>query len=74
MAKTKTTVTFWQQLNGLIVAQKDNLFFAFPAEATNMVKKDKSMRENVAKNFDHAPLKTNSFELVGAVVLDKIEI
>lgn len=74
MAKTKTTVTFWQQLNGLIVAQKDNLFFAFPAEATDMVKKDKSMRQNVARNFDSAPLKTNSFELVGAVVIDKIDV
>jgi hypothetical protein len=74
MSKAKNTVTFWQQLNGTVVAQKDNLFFQFPAASTVMIMNDKSMRQNVAKNFDNAPLKTDSFELIGAVILDKIEI
>lgn len=74
MASTKTTVTFWRQLNGQIAAQKDNEFFVCPAEATRMVENDKEMRKTIAQQFDTAPFKTKAFDLLGAVVIDRINV
>jgi hypothetical protein len=65
-------VIFWRQLDQTIVAQKDEDFFKFPLEICGQVEADKSLRESVALNFDSAPLKTSGFDIVGAVVIDRI--
>lgn len=67
-------VTFWKHLNGSVTVQKENLFFKIPTTATSAVETDKSFRESIAKNFDTAPMKTASFDLVGAVVIDEIKV
>jgi len=62
-------VTFWLQLNQVVVAQKGNEFFRFPKGFIP----DEDCMNSVAEKFDTAPLKSNSFDVVGAVVIYEVD-
>jgi len=63
-------VTFWLQLNQVVVAQKGNEFFSFPKGFMP----DEDCMKSVAEQFDTAPLKSNNFDIVGAVVIHEVEV
>jgi len=70
-----TKVTVWQQLDGQVVFQKESLFFKVPVEMITKILNSGKFRKQIAVNFDSAPFKTKSFELLGAiVVVDEIEV
>lgn len=68
----QTEVLFWEQMNGVVVVQKNNQFFEVPSQACETVKADRQFREGIAAQFDTAPFKTSGMNVVGAHVFDRI--